>query len=110
MAEFIEVCPADEISEGERAVFGIQDRWIAIFNVDGVYYAIEDLCTHDGNILTEDRDGNPVPLEGYTIACPRHGAKFDIRDGRVLTAPAMVDVPAFEIRVENDKILINMGS
>lgn len=99
MAEFISVCPADEIAEGQRAVFSIKDRWIAIFNVSNRYYAIEDLCTHDGNTLTEDARGNEIPLDGYEIECPRHGARFDIRDGSVKAAPALIPVPWFKVRV-----------
>ncbi len=104
MADFITVCPASEITAGQRIVFNIKDRWIAIFNVSDKYYAIEDVCTHDGNTLTEDEKGNEVPLEGFTIACPRHGAQFDIRDGKVLRAPALVDVPWFAVRVIDGNI------
>lgn len=104
MAEFITVCPAAEIPAGQRAVFRIKERWVAIFNVGGTYYAIEDVCTHDGNTLTEDDQGNEVPLEGFTIACPRHGAKFDIRNGKVLKPPALVDLPWFEVRIAEGNI------
>ena len=99
--EFIIVCPVDVISEGQRAVFSIKERWIAIFCVSGKYYAIEDLCTHDGNVLTEDLDGNEIPLDGYEITCSRHGARFDVRTGKVMKAPALIDVPWFETRVND---------
>lgn len=82
MKTFIPVCPTSEIPEGARAVFSIKNHWVAIFQVSGRYYAIEDMCTHDGNVLTEDLKGNEVPLKGYEITCSRHGATFDIRDGR----------------------------
>jgi 3-phenylpropionate/trans-cinnamate dioxygenase ferredoxin component len=104
MAEFVTVCPAEEIGEGQRAVFSIKDRWVAIFNVSNRYYAIEDVCTHDGNTLTEDAHGNEVPLDGYEIECPRHGARFDIRDGRVTAPPALVPVPQFEVRLVDGKL------
>ncbi|MCU0514643.1 MAG: non-heme iron oxygenase ferredoxin subunit [Anaerolineae bacterium] len=104
MKAFITVCPATDIPEGQRAVFSIKDRWIAIFCVSGRYYAIEDVCTHDGNTLTEDLKGNEMPLEGYEIACSRHGARFDIRTGKVMKAPALIDVPWFETRLEDGYI------
>jgi nitrite reductase/ring-hydroxylating ferredoxin subunit len=61
MAEFITICPVEEIPNGKREVFDINGRWVAIFCVDNRFYAIEDACTHDGNILTEDAKGNPIP-------------------------------------------------
>jgi len=104
--EYIVVCPAEEIAEGQREVFSVNDRWIAIFKVSGRYYAVEDLCTHDGNTLTEDARGNPVPLEDYELECPRHGARFDIRDGSVKAPPALVRLPIFPIRVHEGNIEI----
>lgn len=101
MTEFITVAKTDEIKPGEREVFGIGRKWIAVFNVDGTYYAIEDLCTHDDGPLAEGE------LTGCVIACPRHGATFDIRNGKVLSAPALVDVPAYEVRVEGDEIQLS---
>lgn len=108
MPEFITVCPTEEIPAGQRAVFSIKDRWVAIFNVSDKYYAIEDVCTHDGNTLTEDDNGSEVPLHGFTIACPRHGAEFDIRTGKVLKAPALVDVPRFEVRIVDGNIEVEI--
>jgi 3-phenylpropionate/trans-cinnamate dioxygenase ferredoxin component len=77
---------------------------VAIFCVDNRFYAIEDMCTHDGNILTEDAKGNPVPLDGFEIECPRHQARFDIRDGKVTHPPAVKDLKWFEVRVNDGQI------
>ncbi|MBZ0279699.1 MAG: non-heme iron oxygenase ferredoxin subunit [Anaerolineae bacterium] len=99
-SEFITVATTSEIPLGERIVVEIGRRWIAIFNVDGQYYAIEDRCTHDDGPLAEGE------LHDCIIECPRHGATFDIRTGKVLSAPALVDVPAFTVRVNNDEIQI----
>ncbi|MEQ8673326.1 MAG: non-heme iron oxygenase ferredoxin subunit [Aggregatilineales bacterium] len=101
MTDFITVAKTDEIKPGERDVFGIGRKWVAVFNIDGTYYAIEDVCTHDDGPLAEG------DLTGCVIACPRHGATFDIRDGKVLSAPALVDVPAYEVRVQNDEIQLS---
>ncbi len=101
MTEFITVARTDEIKPGEREVFGVGRKWVAVFNVDGTYYAIEDLCTHDDGPLAEGE------LTGCVIACPRHGATFDIRNGTVLSAPALVDVPAYDVRVEGDEIQLS---
>ena len=103
MAEYITVATVDEIPPGERLVVEIARRWVALFNLDGQFYAIEDRCTHDDGPLAEGE------LRGCEISCPRHGARFDIRDGRVLSAPALVDVPTFVTRVVGEDIQIKTG-
>lgn len=108
MAEWVTLCPASEIPIGAREVFGVNDRWIAVFNVSDKYYAIEDLCTHDGNILAFDNQNNPSKMDGYEIECPRHGGRFDIRNGQATKAPALVDVPWFDLRIEDGQIQISI--
>ena len=103
MAEFITVATVDEIPPGERLVVEIARRWVALFNLGGQFYAIEDRCTHDDGPLAEGE------LRGCEVICPRHGARFDIRDGRVLSAPALVDVPTFVTRVVGQDIQIMAG-
>ncbi len=97
---FLTVATTDEIKPGERLVVEVGRRWIAIFNVSGTYYAIEDRCTHDDGPLAEGE------LTGTTIKCPRHGACFDIRTGAVLAPPALIPVPIFPVRVENDEVQV----
>ncbi|HEX2622531.1 MAG TPA: non-heme iron oxygenase ferredoxin subunit [Phototrophicaceae bacterium] len=94
------VAKTDELRPGERMIVEIGRKWIVIFNIDGEYHAIADVCTHDDGPLAEGE------LVGCEIECPRHGAKFDVRTGKVLAPPALVDVPAYDVRVENDEILI----
>ncbi|MBC8100354.1 MAG: Rieske 2Fe-2S domain-containing protein, partial [Armatimonadetes bacterium] len=69
MTEFVTVARADEIKPGERLVVEIGRHWIAIFNVEGVFHAIQDVCTHDDGPLAEG------VLYGCEIECPRHGAR-----------------------------------
>jgi len=102
MPEFITVATTDEIKPGERIIFEIGRHWIAVFNVDGTYYAVEDLCTHDDGPLAEGR------LHGFDIECPRHGARFDIRDGRVTAAPAVIPIPVYAVRVVGDEIRLEI--
>jgi 3-phenylpropionate/trans-cinnamate dioxygenase ferredoxin subunit len=75
---------------------------IALFNLNGTYYAIQDVCSHDDGPVAEG------DLEGNEIICPRHGARFDVRTGEVLSLPAAVDIPAYPVRVEGEEILIGM--
>lgn len=100
MSDWITVATVEEIQPGEREVFMIGRKAIAVFNVGGQYHAIADLCTHDeGELATGE-------LDGYIIECPRHSATFDIRTGKVLTPPALVDVPWYEVRVLEGEIQI----
>lgn len=91
--EFVQIAEAAEIKPGERLLFEVDDLPIAVFNVDGKYYAIGDVCTHDDGPLG---DGE---LIDYQIICPRHGARFDIRTGKALTLPAVIDTPWYPVRV-----------
>jgi 3-phenylpropionate/trans-cinnamate dioxygenase ferredoxin subunit len=74
---------------------------ILLCNVDGAFYAIEDVCTHDGGELDQGE------LEGCRIMCPRHGAYFDVTTGRALTLPAVLPVTTFPVRTEGESIIID---
>lgn len=100
MAEYTTVATTAEVSVGERIVVEVKDHYVAIFNVDGKYYAIEDVCTHDDGPLAEGE------LYGTVIECPRHGATFDITTGKVLSFPAIKDVPAYAVQVQGEDIQI----
>lgn len=94
MSEWIDVAAVNAIPPGSWRTVDVDGTDVAVFNLDGAYYAIEDVCTHDGGILT----GGEV--EGDVIVCPRHGARFSIRTGEVLAPPAYEDVPTFPVRIE----------
>jgi 3-phenylpropionate/trans-cinnamate dioxygenase ferredoxin subunit len=100
--EFYKVADVEEIPNGERLFVEISDDYIVIFNIAGEYYAIADVCSHDDGPLG---DGE---VDGLAIACPRHGAKFDLRNGKALTFPAVEDIPAYPLRVQNGKIEIGI--
>ena len=100
--EYVTVAEVGELGDGERLIVDIDDEPIAVFNIAGLYYAIADVCSHDDGPVAEGE------VDEYEIACPRHGAKFDIRNGRVLTLPAIVDIPAYPVRIEGDEIQIGL--
>ncbi len=102
--EYITVAHVDELGNGERMLIEVDDETIAVFNIAGDYYAIADVCSHDGGPVAEGE------LEGFEIVCPRHGAKFDLRNGKVLTLPAIVDIPAYPVRIEGSEIQIGLPS
>ena len=94
MSDWVPVAPASEFSPGTHRIVDVDGAQVAVFNLDGEYFAIEDVCTHDGGILT----GGPV--DGDQVVCPRHGARFSIRTGAALTPPAFEPVSKFPVRVE----------
>jgi 3-phenylpropionate/trans-cinnamate dioxygenase ferredoxin subunit len=102
--EFINVCSVEDLGEGGRLFIEIDDLMIVIFNIAGNYYAIADVCSHDDGPVGEG------VLEGYEIICPRHGARFDIRNGQVLTLPAFVDIPSYPVRVIDGQVEIGLPS
>jgi 3-phenylpropionate/trans-cinnamate dioxygenase ferredoxin subunit len=99
---FVTFGKTSEIGPGERDIREVEGWWIAVFNVGGQYYAIEDVCTHDDGPIGEGE------LYGYEIECPRHGARFDIRTGAVTRMPAVVPVKWFPTRVEGDEIQVGL--
>ena len=97
---FVTVARVGEIPVGGVKVVRVDDQPIALFRLADGYYAMDDLCTHDGGPLAEGT------LEGAVIECPRHGARFDVRTGAVLSLPATAPVPMYEVRVEGDEIQV----
>ena len=100
MSEWITVAQAGELAPGSHRVVDVGGASVVVFNLGGEYYAIEDVCTHDGGQLT----GGIV--DGDQIECPRHGARFCIRTGAALTAPAYEPVATFPVRVENGEVQV----
>ncbi len=102
MAEWIDVAAESELTPGERKVIETEIGPIAVFNLDGEYFAIADICTHDGGELASGK------CEGDQIICPRHGARFCIRDGRALTPPAYEDIETFSVQLQNGVIQVDI--
>lgn len=100
MNEWLTVARVEELARFDRRIVDVDGTHIVVFNLDGQYYAIEDVCTHDGGQLT----GGTV--EGDQIVCPRHGARFCIRTGAALSAPAYEPTSTFPVRVENGVIQV----
>ena len=97
---FVTVARAGDIAVGGVKITRIEDTTVAVFRLDDGYWAIEDVCTHDGGPLAEGT------LRDSIIECPRHGARFDIRTGAALSTPAFTPVPTYEVRVQGDEIQV----
>ncbi len=102
IVQFFPICKVEELPEGERIFIAIGDAPVVIFNISGAYYAIDDRCTHDEGPLGEG------DVEDSQIICPRHGARFDIRTGNVLSLPAVQGVSSYPIRVVEGTIEIGL--
>lgn len=103
MADFEQVATVDEINPGERLSVFVDDIPVLLVqNDDGSYLAVEDVCTHDGQPLT---DG---PIENGEIVCPRHGARFDLKTGEAKCMPATSGVPTYDVKIEGNDILMRL--
>lgn len=102
---FESVANVSELPDGERIVVEMDDGelWVAIFNVNGKLYAIEDLCTHDDGPLAEGE----IVSDGPGVECPRHGAIFSLETGKP-TFPAVKPVRRFAVQVEGDDVQVDL--
>jgi 3-phenylpropionate/trans-cinnamate dioxygenase ferredoxin subunit len=103
MSEFVRVAKVTDIPDPGKQTVEVNDRLVLLVHVNGQFYCIDDVCTHDGGALGDGR------LCGYEIACPRHGAKFDVRNGHVLTMPATENTGAHDVRVEGTDVLVRIN-
>jgi 3-phenylpropionate/trans-cinnamate dioxygenase ferredoxin component len=100
MTEEHKVANRTELPPGGKILLELDGRAIALFNVGGTYYAIDDVCTHDGGPLAEG------DLDGCAIQCPRHGARFDVRTGKPLCMPAVEPVATHKVEVRGDEVFV----
>jgi 3-phenylpropionate/trans-cinnamate dioxygenase ferredoxin subunit len=100
--DFVAVGATDELPNGERLFVEIDELPIVVFNIGGKLFAIGDVCSHDDGPLG---DGD---VEGLEVVCPRHGARFDVRNGKALALPAVVDIPAYPVRVEDGQVEVGV--
>ena len=99
----IRLAAVGDLPDPGKQIFELDDRIVVLFHVQGSYYCLEDLCTHDGGTLG---DGD---LEDFAIACPRHGAKFDIRNGLVVSMPATEDTIYHPVEVQGNDVFVRLS-
>ena len=103
MPKTVKIAQTGDLSPGEGKVFEAEGQTIALFNVDGTFYAVENTCTHVGGSLGEGA------LVGDQVTCPLHGAQFNVASGKVLGPPAGSDVKSFVVTVEGSDILVELA-
>ena len=100
--EFVSVASVEELDSEERLLLDIDGSPIALFKIADEIFAIADICSHDDGPLAEGE------VEGHEVVCPRHGAHFDLQSGKALTLPAVVDIPAYPVKIEGEDILVGV--
>jgi 3-phenylpropionate/trans-cinnamate dioxygenase ferredoxin component len=98
--DFVKVAESNEIAPSSMKAVDVAGEKVCIINIEGNYYAIGNVCTHMGGPLDEGT------LEGFDVECPWHGSKFDVRTGQPTRPPAKQAVSSFEVKVQNDEILV----
>jgi nitrite reductase/ring-hydroxylating ferredoxin subunit len=99
-ADFVKVAETKDIQPSTMKAVDLASERVCIVNIEGIYYAIGNVCTHVGGPLDEGT------LEGYEVECPWHGSKFDVRTGEPTKPPARQAVPKYEVKVEDNNILL----
>ena len=102
MGELVKVVEKKDVAPGSSTAVEIRGQKVAVFNVDGTFYAIGDTCTHRGGSLSKGE------VTGTTVTCPWHGAKYDLKTGGVLTPPAPQGVAGYKVVVEGDDVSIEL--
>jgi len=102
MADFVKIAQTSEIEPGQSRLVDVKGKSIALINVEGQFFALDNTCTHKGGSLAEGE------ISGNEVTCPRHGAKFDIRTGEVVGPPAQRAVARYGVRVTGTDIEVEV--
>ena len=103
MGELIKVAETQDLPPGTAKAVEVQGRNVALFNIGGTYYAIDDTCTHQGGPLSEGA------VEGKVVTCPWHGATYDVTTGNVLGPPAPEGVTRYNVQVDGEDVKIEVS-
>ena len=99
---FVKAADYDHLDEEAAIRVVLAGKAIALVKSGGAVYAVDDTCTHEKESLSGGF------IDENTIECPRHGAMFDLKTGRVLSLPATRDLTTYEVKVENGEILVSI--
>jgi 3-phenylpropionate/trans-cinnamate dioxygenase ferredoxin subunit len=100
VSEYVRVARASELAPGAMKRVDVAGHAVALVNVGGEFYAIDDTCSHEEASLCQGT------LSGEVVVCPKHGARFNVKTGRVLSLPAVRSVAVYPVRVEGDEVLV----
>ncbi len=100
MSDWVDVIDQNALADGEHVIVDVDGTEVAIFKLDGEFYAIEDVCTHDGAEIASGE------LDGDEIICPRHGARFCVKTGEFRSPPAYENIACFPVKIENGRVKV----
>jgi 3-phenylpropionate/trans-cinnamate dioxygenase ferredoxin component len=104
MSDFTSVAQVSDIPDPGKLLVEVDERLVVLIRAAGHFYALDDVCTHDGGPLSE----GPLDPQAGTIACPRHGAKFDVKTGAALTMPATKPTKAHDVKIDGNQVLVRL--
>jgi len=106
---FVKICKVSDVKDGTMKKFEVEEKEILVSNIGGKYYAINNKCTHRNGDLSQGK------LEGNIVTCPKHGSKFDITTGKVVSEPKIPllklkvnDEEKYEVKIDGENILIKI--
>ena len=102
MSKLVKIAETKELAPGTGKAVAAEGHSLALFNVAGTFYAIDNTCTHRGGPLGEGE------LAGEVVTCPWHGAQFNVKTGEVLAPPALKGVQSFPVKVQGDDVLVEL--
>jgi 3-phenylpropionate/trans-cinnamate dioxygenase ferredoxin component len=111
MSDFVAVANVSDVPDPGKELIELGERLLVLIHAAGHWYALDDVCTHDGGPLSD----GPLDPEAGTIACPRHGAKFDdgakfdVKSGAALTMPATKPTKVHEVKIDGDRVLVRLA-
>lgn len=100
--EYVTVATVDELPPGQRKLVDVDGEPLAVFNIAGRYFAVADRCSHDDGPVGEGE------VAGLELECPRHGARFSLETGKALCLPAVVDIPAYPVRIVGQDVQVGL--
>ena len=103
MSDFAAIAKTSDVPDPGSLLVQVEERLVVLIHAAGAFYALDDVCTHDGGPLSEG------PVTDGAIACPRHGAKFDIRTGAARTMPATQATVVHEVKVEGERVFVKLS-
>ncbi len=99
---FYRIASVNDVPDGERLFFELEGQRVVLFAINGEFLATGDVCTHDGGPVGEGE------LVGEEIICPRHGARFNIKTGKVISMPAVSDIPVYPVKIREGYIEVGV--
>jgi nitrite reductase/ring-hydroxylating ferredoxin subunit len=104
MTDWVRVAAKGDVAEGACLGVRVGEKEVALYQMDGEFYATDNVCSHEYALLTEGW------MENGCIECPLHAAQFDIKTGKALSAPADEDIAVYPVKIEGEDILVRIAA